>query len=187
MKEPETTPQKSRYGEDDGSIPRLSTAGSSRSGKPRDVLKTESPKTESPKTEKITSSHGSENGARSKNEEDKIRKVIEEHFCFPHKLAPPKAGTAKERRAAAVRWWQPIRELLDVCEWDIPETKMLIDMAVDQMDREGLTISAPQSILEVAKSIAAKAKRGTLRRSGEPKGFQGGREFLKRHMQEERP
>jgi len=87
-----------------------------------------------------------------------IRKALEEHFISKTKLPRPLMGTAKQKKAAGERWWQPLRRIADLTGQDVIEGKKLIDAALKRS--EGLTISAPQSILKTAEAIVGKWARG---------------------------
>ena len=51
-------------------------------------------------------------------------------------------------------------EIAALVDDDAEKAKVLIRDTIAQMDKDALTISAPQSILEVARSIHGKQRRG---------------------------
>jgi len=95
---------------------------------------------------------------RASSGKNVIRKALEEHFISKTKLPVPLMGTAKQKKAAGERWWQPLRRIADLTGQDVIEGKKLIDAALKRS--EGLTISAPQSILKTAEAIVGKWARG---------------------------
>jgi len=86
-----------------------------------------------------------------------IKKHLEEHFTEVTKLKLPPANTAKQKKARAVRWWNPLRTIAENCDWNEAEAKDLITQAVREM--RDLNISAPQSILKNVLSLRAKQAR----------------------------
>ena len=69
-------------------------------------------------------------------------------------------GNAKQRKAASVRWWNPLLDIASLVDDDVGRAQNLIALALAQMDKDGLTVSAPQSIVEVAKSVHGRMGRG---------------------------
>ncbi len=86
--------------------------------------------------------------------------VLEEFFSTETGIPRPNAANAKRRKAASVRWWQPLLEIAALVEDDTERAKAIIHDAIAQMDKDALTVAAPQSILEVARSIHGKNQRG---------------------------
>ena len=58
-------------------------------------------------------------------------------------LPIPQPSTAREKSSAAVRWYQPIRRMIQLADGLSPG---LMDEAVKAMRANGLTIAAPQSV-----------------------------------------
>ena len=96
--------------------------------------------------------------ARASSGKNAVRKALEVYFVRKTKLPAPLRKTAKQRRAAAERWWQPLRRIAELTRWDIPRGKKFIDAALIRL--EGLTISAPQSIVKTVEAIVAEWARG---------------------------
>jgi len=94
------------------------------------------------------------------SEKDQARGELEHHFAVLTSLPPPKRATAKQRRGSAELWWNPLRDLLDLCEWDLPAAKELVSAAVERSSGSGLTIASPKSISKVALAIHAERARG---------------------------
>jgi len=95
-----------------------------------------------------------------------IRKALEEHFIGTTKLPRPLTETAKQKKAAGERWWNPLREIATLSDWDLEVAKALIDRALERL--AGLTISAPQSILNTVIAIHAEHKRGESQSRDDP-------------------
>lgn len=90
-----------------------------------------------------------------------MRASLEEHFVDKTKIPPPAWGTARQRKAAGVRWWQPLRRILDLCDWDEDKAKGLVDAAL--MRLADLTVVCPQSIVGTAEGIIGERARGVAR------------------------
>jgi len=97
------------------------------------------------------------------------RKALEEHFISKTCVPPPKVNTERQRREAGVRWWAPLREIAELVEWREEDALRLLDAALARMD--GLTVSAPQSVINVARSIVGEVARGAYRPDGMAKGL----------------
>ena len=91
--------------------------------------------------------------ARASSPKNAVRKALEEHFIRKTKLPIPSTDTAKQKKAVAQRWWQPLRRIADLTDWNLAQGTALIDAALKRLD--GLTISAPQSIANTAEAIVA--------------------------------
>lgn len=67
----------------------------------------------------------------------------------------PSTATSRDARSASVRWFTPLRELYVMCDGDLNVALSLIRATVTRMREDGLTISSPQSIRNVAIDIVA--------------------------------
>lgn len=90
-----------------------------------------------------------------------VRKALEEHFVRKTKLPLPPIKTNPQKKAAGTRWWGPLRQIAELTQWDVARGQSLIDAALKRM--KGLTISAPQSILNTAIAIVGEEARGESR------------------------
>lgn len=77
-------------------------------------------------------------------------KSLEDLFCKLSGLPAPAPNTAKEKLAAAQRWYQPMRRMQKLCNGT---TGAIIEKAIKRMRSDRLTIAAPQSIESVVMSI----------------------------------
>lgn len=94
------------------------------------------------------------------DEINKAKAELERYFAIKTQLPVPPRATKKQKAAAAVRWWNPITELWEMCRYDTAETKRLIDAALLKM--AGLTFDSPESILKTARATYAEAKRNGM-------------------------
>lgn len=81
--------------------------------------------------------------------------TLEIRFSSLSGLPLPKRDTDKDKKSGAIRWWNPLAEIWEMCGKDTDKAASIIDKAYRKMKDDRLTISAPQSVLEVAKSIYA--------------------------------
>lgn len=134
--------------------------GSATHGKPVHILRTDPTNNDPTKNEKkdISSPVGE---VREKPSAKEVRGALEDYFVAKTKIPAPARETVKQRKAAAVRWWGPLHEIAKLASQDVMQGKRLIDAALNRMD--GLTISAPQSILQVAIAIIGERGRGQIR------------------------
>lgn len=108
-----------------------------------------------------SSSSASAKRPRADSGNNAVRKALEKHFISKTKLPPPPTETAWEKKAAGTRWWRPLRRIAELTEWDVVRGQSLINAALKRMD--GLTISAPQSILKTTIAIIGEQARGVAR------------------------
>lgn len=78
---------------------------------------------------------------------------LEQAFSASANIPLPLRGTKKECSAASVRWWKPLEHIYGLVEKDLCAAKLLVEQAVQRMRAEKLTVSAPQSIEQVATAI----------------------------------
>jgi len=71
----------------------------------------------------------------------------------------PALNTKRQARTAGVRWFAPLLVIAAACDDDRHRAREVMREAIKQMDDDDLTISAPQSIENVAIGIAARCKR----------------------------
>jgi hypothetical protein len=102
---------------------------------------------------------------------DDIRRALEARFAEGTSLPVPKPTTGRKRREAGVRWWGPLREIAELVEWREADALQLLDAALARMQAQELTISAPGSILNVARAIVGEVKRGVYRPDGLARGI----------------
>ena len=67
-------------------------------------------------------------------------------FCELTGIPEPGPTSMKEKKAAAVRWYQPVARMVKLANGRAPD---LARQAVEAMRQDGLTIAAPQSIEQV--------------------------------------
>ena len=85
--------------------------------------------------------------------------TLEGRFSSISHIPIPASKTPRERKAAAVRWWVPIADMWELCGRDTDRAVSLLELAYAKMVKDKLTISAPQSVLEVFKALYAEQAR----------------------------
>ena len=95
----------------------------------------------------------------AKAEQDVAMGFLEKQFSIKTQLPLPQRRTEPQRKAAAIRWWNPLREMLDLCEWNTERAERLLSAALREADKNGMNVSAPESLLKTAQSLFARAKR----------------------------
>jgi len=95
---------------------------------------------------------------RASSGKNAIRKALEEHFVRTTKLPRPPMATASQKRAAGRRWWAPLTRMAELTDWNLTQGIRLIDEARKRL--EGLTVSAPESLLKTAEGIIGDWARG---------------------------
>lgn len=87
---------------------------------------------------------------------------LEDFFSELTRLPKPKRDTDAQRKAGATAWWNPLREILELYDYDLGRSEGLVRSAVLQMrqSERPLTIAAPRSIRNVALSIYASQTEG---------------------------
>lgn len=86
------------------------------------------------------------------------RSEIQTLFSKVTGIPEPNPKTERERKAAAARWYQPIRHIQEVCNGS---SKRIVEEIVKQMRRDKVTIIAPQSIENMAIALYAEQKTET--------------------------
>ena len=85
---------------------------------------------------------------------DAAQTAVREHFEHKTGLTLP---TGNNRKGIASQWWNPIKELLTMTDYDVGRATALVDAALLRL--EGLTVSDPHSLLKTARSLIAEKKR----------------------------
>lgn len=80
-------------------------------------------------------------------DQEKLRE-LELYFSSLTGLKRPAVKTARQKRAFAIRWWEPLREMIQLSD-DMTHAKRQLREVVDTMRRDKLTISAPQSCANI--------------------------------------
>jgi len=94
------------------------------------------------------------------NSKNKLRGELEDYFAKITNIPKLKYETKTQKTKAAVRWWNPLVEILDMTDWNLTQAQSLVSMAYKQMKKDDLTVCAPQSILNVAISLHADGRVG---------------------------
>lgn len=94
-----------------------------------------------------------------KSADDALRKSLEAHFSSVTNLPIPKTDTEARRKEAGRLWYAPLRELAELCGWDEAKAKRLVSEVVKRMKNDRLTISDPNSLVKIARSLAAEVNR----------------------------
>jgi hypothetical protein len=79
--------------------------------------------------------------------------AVREHFEHRTGLHMPETG---KRTGIATLWWNPVKEILGMVDWDVGRAVRLVDASLDKL--EGLTISDPNSILKTTRALAAQGQ-----------------------------
>ena len=79
-------------------------------------------------------------------------------FCELTGIPEPVPTSAKEKKAVAVRWYQPIARMVKLANGNAP---VIAGLAIQAMRQDGLTIAAPQSIESVFTSKFGESQRPT--------------------------
>ena len=97
----------------------------------------------------------------AKKDQDARRAELEDYFASKTKLPKPPRGTNKQQKAAAELWWEPLRMLLVLVDWDVGRAKRLVDATLQRMwgGKEPLTVSSPKSIALTAQALFAERAR----------------------------
>jgi len=110
------------------------------------------------------------NGKREPTGRNAIKAELESFFVALTQLKPPQTDTAKQRKAAGRLWWGPLLKLAAECGDDVERTKNLIRWALGEMDKDELTVSNPNSIVNIAIAEQARRKRINGTSTGQPSG-----------------
>ena len=97
---------------------------------------------------------------RKRTEKDRIRKHGEEVFAKLTGLDPPTPTNEKRRREAGELWWNPLRQICEMVNWDKKRAGGIITEAVTRLRSNDLTISSPKSILQTCTAIMGEIKTG---------------------------
>jgi len=95
---------------------------------------------------------------KKRNQREVVAELVE-HFSVVSGIAPPIVGKTMRAAAIAVRWWNPLREMLAEAGGDIDATKSAITTTLNEMRERELTISAPASIRKSYTATLAKPKK----------------------------
>jgi len=87
-----------------------------------------------------------------------IQTAAREHFERVTGIRIPEKGRSS---ALGRLWWNPIREICGLADYDMEQVNKLISESVTRL--QGLTVSDPNSILKTARAIAGEWKRGISR------------------------
>ena len=92
-----------------------------------------------------------------KAEQNETRLALEVYFADTTGLPRPKSDTEQQRRSAGTLWWGPLRDIAELCAWNVQEATDLIDKSLERLS--GMTISSPKSILQTALAIYSESNR----------------------------
>ena len=119
----------------------------------------ESEPVKEPELEKANTGPPGDDEKRQPRGRNKLKAELEQYFAEITGLPRPDIETAAAKRSAGSRWWSPLLRMAKACDDDLDRARAMMLWAVEHMDAEGLTISAPQSIEQVALAEQAKRKR----------------------------
>lgn len=112
----------------------------------------------SPQTSQTSNKNGNGKTSRQPSKKDVALSELENEFSRVSNIALPPRQTAKQKKAAAARWWNPLWQIYQVSNCDTERASALMRQAIIQMRKGGMTVSAPASIESVVTSIAASQK-----------------------------
>ena len=103
-----------------------------------------------------------------------VQRDLEAYFSKLSNIPMPTPTNERDRKAAAVRWWQPLKEIAELAHWNEREGENLIADAFKHLRSNGILLEAPQSIIKTARALAA----------GQTPGKQSGLDILKQDFQQ---
>jgi len=134
---------------------------------PTQEMRTNNPKPNNPNLEQSEEEERESGGPDSQRKrrissEQRQRRAIQtaarEHFERVTGIRIPEKG---KHSALGRLWWNPIREICGLADYDMEQVNKLISESVTRL--QGLTVSDPNSILKTARAIAGEWKRGISR------------------------
>ena len=93
-------------------------------------------------------------------QKDAIRKVAELAFREVRPVDWP-----KDKKELGKRFFQPLRAMCEMCEWDPERVVYIIFEADAQATQGGLSVSAPASLLKTATALVGELRRGSKKRN----------------------
>ena len=96
-----------------------------------------------------------DNSSGVKQIQNKVRGELEIYFSELTGLPRPKTNTATQRRSAGSLWWNPLREIAELCDWNTDRSTKLIGETVKHLKSNKMTIASPKSILNSARANVA--------------------------------
>lgn len=73
----------------------------------------------------------------------------------------------KNAKEAGVLWWNPIREICEMCEWDSRKIDEVITKSIARLREGKLTIASPKSILKTSRAIFGELSGGAKKYNAE--------------------
>lgn len=84
--------------------------------------------------------------------------TLENEFSTITSIPLPRRATDRQKMSASTGWWQPLGAIWELENKDVEKALILVRSAIAKMRRDSLTIAAPRSILNVARSIHGNGK-----------------------------
>jgi len=81
---------------------------------------------------------------RKRQQENAASKALEDEFVRLTRIAAP-SGASRNSSQARVRWWLPLRNMLEQCEWNTVDAPVILQQVIIDMRQRKLQVSAPQS------------------------------------------
>lgn len=91
----------------------------------------------------------------NQDEQRRVQRGLEAYFSELSGRPRPAPNTRRARKAASVRWWQPLKEIAELVRWNEQDGLQLISRAFKHLRDDGMLLEAPQAILKTARAIAA--------------------------------
>ncbi len=99
--------------------------------------------------------HDQSSGRPALTEQRRVQRELESYFSKLSNLPIPAPTNERDRKAAAVRWWQPLKEIAQLASWSEREGEVLIAEAFKHLRGNGILLEAPQSIIKTVRALAA--------------------------------
>jgi len=81
--------------------------------------------------------------------------AMEEHFAKRSGLPKPLRDTTSQKKAGSTLWWQPLKEILRLCDNDVGRANRVIDDALALHRDKQWAVNDPKSIIRSARTIAS--------------------------------
>jgi hypothetical protein len=90
-------------------------------------------------------------------EANEKRKSLEDHFVAISGLKSP-VGIKSRSKEAGEMWWEPLREYLELCDWDLDRAKQAVVQTIKYMRTrpDPWPVNSPKSTIKTARGIIGK-------------------------------
>jgi hypothetical protein len=103
----------------------------------------------------VAAEEAPQNARPNGKEQNFIRGQLEQYFSKISNIPVPMPKTEKQKGQVRTRWWNPLREIAELADWNQQRAEDLMARSYKHLNGNGIFVEAPQTLIKTIRAMAA--------------------------------